>query len=131
MSKALHISVLVAAGPHHPAAAQALHYCEALLAGKHIIKQVFFHQDGVLLGLAQTHTAPQATTVAQQWQTFVANHDIHAVLCSASAVRRGVFNEHSAQQYNVGASTIAPHFQHGGLGEWAEAIRHSHKIISF
>jgi len=101
------------------------------MATGNTIHQVFFYQDGVLLGLAKTHTAPQKHTLAKEWQAFVAEHCIRALLCSASAVRRGVFNEHTAQQYSAGAITIAPHFQHGGLGEWAEAIRHSDKVISF
>ncbi|HLR17849.1 MAG TPA: sulfurtransferase complex subunit TusD [Alcanivoracaceae bacterium] len=128
----MRVSVLVAVGPHHPAAAAALKYCQALLNTKHTLNCVFFYQDGVLLGNAQTYFGPnEQQPVAQAWQDFVAAQDINAVLCTASAVRRGIFDAQSAEQYNRNAITIANHFQLGGLGEWAEAIRQSERAISF
>lgn len=131
MTKAKSICVLVAVGPHHPAAAAALAYCQALVRTHNTLTSVFFYQDGVLLGHANTQFGPNAYSLAQAWQTFIARYQINATLCTASAVRRGIFDQHSAQQYNIGATTMAPHFKPGGLGEWAEAIRHSERAISF
>lgn len=124
------ISVLVTAGPNSPAAVSALHYCQALVAQGHKPHLVFFYQEGVRLTQANLHFGPGEPSLARDWQAFIQQQGISAVVCTASAVRRGVYDEQAAKQYQQDA-TLAPAFSLGGLGTWAEAIRQSHKVISF
>lgn len=125
----MRISVLLAAGPNHPAAAAALRHCQALIK-KGATLSVFFYQDGVLLSQRHLHSAPSETSVALAWQTFIQQQQINAIACTASAVRRGIFDSTAAAQYQQ-PETIASDITLGGLGEWAQLIQHSHKVISF
>lgn len=124
------ISVLVTAGPNSPAAVSALQYCRALVATGHKPHLLFFYQDGVLLAQSNLHFGPGEVSLAKEWQQFVQQEGIDAAACTASAVRRGVYDEQTATQYHQ-SITLAPPFYLAGLGTWAEAIRQSHKVISF
>ncbi|SRR5690625_3470322 len=126
----MQVSVLVTAGLNSPAAVSALLYCRALVNQSVPLHQVFFYQDGVQLALANRHSGPGEVAIASEWQAWVQAHGVSAMVCTASAVRRGVFDDTAAQQYH-GKVTLAQGFTLAGLGAWAEALKHSHKVISF
>jgi len=124
------VSVLVTAGPDSPAAMSALNYCQALVNIGHQPHLIFFYQNGVLLTQQNLHFGPSEKSLALEWQGFVKQENINAVVCTASAVRRGVYDQQAAAQYQQ-VATLAPSFALAGLGTWAEAVRESHKVISF
>ena len=126
----MQVSVLVSAGPNSPAAVSALQYCQALVSINHKPHIVFFYQDGVLLAQNHLHLGPGEFSLAEAWQQFLEQEGITAVARTASAVRRGVYDEQAAAQYQQ-HPTLARPFTLAGLGTWAEAVRESHKVISF
>lgn len=124
------VSILITAGPESPAAVSALRYCRALVAEGQKPHLIFFYQSGVLLAQNNHCHGHGEYSVTQDWQQFIQNNTISAAVCTASAIRRGVFDAHTADQYQQ-SITLAEPFQLAGLGTWAEAVRQSHKIISF
>lgn len=124
------VSILITAGPESPAAVSALRYCRALVAESLKPHLIFLYQNGVLLAQNNNCHGPGEYSLAHDWQQFVQNEAIPIAVCTASAIRRGVFDAHTAEQYQQ-SITLADSFELAGLGTWAEAIRQSHKIISF
>lgn len=124
------VSLLITAGPESPAAVSALRYCRALVTEGQKPHLIFFYQSGVLLAQSNNFHGAGEYSLAHDWQQFIQTETIPAAVCTASAIRRGVFDAHTAKQYQQ-SITLAESFKLAGLGTWAEAIRQSHKIISF
>jgi tRNA 2-thiouridine synthesizing protein D len=106
-------SLLVCAAPEHPAARTALLTARAVLARHHTLKRLFFFRDGVLNARADA-------LLYQQWRQLISEHGIDAVLCVSAAAMRGM-----AADIEVLPWTIS------GLGQWADALQGSDRVISF
>ncbi|MCC1498014.1 DsrE/DsrF/TusD sulfur relay family protein [Alcanivorax sp. 1008] len=109
----MHYSLLICAAPEHPAAQSALLTARAILAAGHSLKRLFFFRDGVLLALP-------SCVLHEAWQSLISTHNIDAVLCVSAAQQRGL----------TGGDTLQP-WQISGLGQWAEALRDSDRVLSF
>jgi len=106
-------SLLVCAAPEHPAAHTALLTARAVLARHHTLKRLFFFRDGVL----NAHTT---APLYQQWRQRISEHGIDAVLGVSAAQARGI-----AADSDVVPWTIS------GLGQWADALHSSDRVLSF
>lgn len=109
----MHYSLLICAAPEHPAAQSALLTARAILAAGHSLKRLFFFRDGVLV-------AEPSSPLHNDWRQLLSDHDIDAVLCVSAAQQRGL----------GGDDAVSP-WQISGLGQWAEALRDSDRVLSF
>lgn len=107
-------SLLVSAGPEERAGLTALHTAEALLRRGHDIHRVFFYRNGVHLASRSLTDSDSATG----WQRLILDRDLPATVCVGAASRRGTADP-------------AEGFTLGGLGDWAEALAGSEKVLSF
>lgn len=126
------ISVMVTGSPASQQPAQsALSFCEAALAGGHTIYRVFFYEDAVQIGSALTVTPQDERNLNAAWSQFVSQHQLDAVICVASALKRGVLNAGEAARYQKPSANLAEGFDISGLGQWVDACLNSDRVVSF
>ena len=109
----------------------ALNFAKAVLARGHEIIRVFFYQDGVHTASSLITPAQDESNLSQEWQTFVTENNLDAVVCIAAALRRGVINETEASRYNLPADNLAENYELSGLGQLLDASREADRLITF
>lgn len=124
--------LLVCEGPYtHQAADTALLFARAVMEKGHVLKQVFFYHDGVYLasGLA----APEQTErrISADWSEFARASSVELVVCSNAALKRGIVDKKMAVQAGVEQHNLAPAFTMAGLGQFAEVVAQSDRLVRF
>ena len=125
-------SIVILGAPYTGEAAEtAYRFAQAVLEKNHEIYRLFFYHEGVhnassLLTLPQDEVQP-----AQRWQELIDQYQLDAVVCIASALRRGVLNETEAKRFSKPASNLMPDFAISGLGELIDAALQSDRLITF
>ena len=108
---------------------QAMSYIRQVAASREI-QRVFFYQDAVLAGLMHQTPVQGQPSIAEQWRTLAQEFNFPLQLCIANALRRGVFNQEEAKRYGASAN-LTDGFQLCGLGEMADAVANSDRIVQF
>ncbi|WP_286238578.1 sulfurtransferase complex subunit TusD [Neptuniibacter halophilus] len=125
-------SLIVQSSPcSQQAASTALRYARALLSEGHELFRVFFYADGTLIANSQIAPPQDETHLPAEWQTLAKEHKLDLVVCIAAAVKRGVLSDQEAQRYEKPAGNLAPRFELSGLGQLAEAIALSDRVVTF
>lgn len=123
--------VIQASAQQSEIALTSLQFAQALVRNQHQLYRVFFYGDGVLLA-DQCAVFPQdEPDVHSAWRSFIAAHNIDAVVCIAAGLRRGVINSGESARYQKNAVTLAPDYELSGLGQLIDAAVHSDKLITF
>lgn len=123
--------LLISSPPQSPATRRALRFAEALLESGHSLERVFFYQDGVQIASKLLVYPQDEINIAQQWQAFIQQQQLDAVVCIAAALRRGLVDETEAQRYQLDASNLASGYVLSGLGQLHEAIQQAERVIHF
>jgi len=113
------------------AAVSALHFCRAALDGGHEVRRLFFYQDGVHNASSLIVPPQDELHIPRAWQELVQAHGIDAVVCVASALKRGILDAGEAQRYGKAAANLLPGFTIGGLGLLVEATLDSDRVLNF
>lgn len=125
-------ALAVYSAPHaSQSAASALRFARALLAQGHQLHRVFFYCDGVHNGSALAAPPQDETDLVSEWQTLQRQHSLDLVICIAAAQRRGILNEGEAQRLEKPAANLAEGFELAGLGQLADAVANSDRLITF
>jgi tRNA 2-thiouridine synthesizing protein D len=126
------ISVMVTGSPvSQQSARTALLFCEAAVEAGHQLYRIFFYEDGVHTGSSLTITPQDESSINADWSAFVQKHQLDAVICVASALRRGILNDSEAARYEKNTSNLAAGFEISGLGQWVDACLNSDRVVSF
>ena len=67
----------------------------------------------------------------KEWQQFIKDHELDAVVCIASAIKRGILNESESQRYEKLGSNLSDSMDLSGLGQWIEAVNNADQQIVF
>lgn len=129
-------SLLIYSDNSDNGAATALSLAQAIVASQHTLYRLFFYREGVMLAQknsAVSLTQQSARSLSQQgaWQQFVHDNDLDAIVCVSAAVRRGLVSEKESQSTTLAYEHIASGFQVSGLGQLADALANSDRIVSF
>jgi len=124
-------AIALFAAPHTPAARRALRFAEAVVESGHKIVRLFLYQDGVQTASSNIVMAQDETDIARQWQQFIGQQQLDAVVCIASALRRGLLDEGEAKRYGKAAVNLNEPWQLSGLGQLHEAIQQSDRLVCF
>ena len=116
---------------HAPSSRRALRFAEAALAGGHEIVRLFFYQDGVHIASSNIVTPQDEQDLAQQWATFVSQHQLDGVVCIDAALRRGVLNEDESARYQRPGVNVHAPWELSGLGQLHDAIQSADRLICF
>jgi tRNA 2-thiouridine synthesizing protein D len=124
-------TLLVTAAPHQENAWQALRFCAAALQRGHAVQRIFFYGDGVAHGNALLTPPQDEANVAAGWQALAAAHGIELIVCIAAALKRGVMDVDTARREEKTSANLATGFTISGLGQLADAIGESDRLVSF
>ena len=130
-NKPLRYTILVKSSPFGDETNEtAAAFVAAVLGSGHEIDRVFFYQDAVFTG-SNTLTPPQGQTPHHKhWLELKKQHSIPLQICIANALRRGILDADEARRYDQ-HQTLHESFELCGLGEMAEAMRNSDRLITF
>ena len=109
----------------------ALHFARAVIARGHEIQRIFLYQDGVHIASSLTNPPQDESNLSQQWQQFIKEHNLDAVVCIAAALRRGIINDTEASRYNLPSDNLAEGYELSGLGQLLDATLESDRIVTF
>ncbi|HHJ40524.1 MAG: sulfurtransferase [Methylothermaceae bacteria B42] len=116
--------IQINSSPYHSEAADtAYFFVTAVLAKGHQILRVFFYQDGVYHALNQAAPPGDEPNKIERWSELAVKHGIDLVICSAAALRRGVWKNSESQ--------LAPGFRVAGLALSAEAMIEADRVMVF
>lgn len=124
-------SLCIKSASHSTGALHGLEFARACIRQGHSIVRVFFYGEAVYLGL-KTQVMPQGELcLGEQWQQFLMEHQIDAVVCIAAAVRRGVLDATEAARLGFSASLLRQGFSLSGLGQWMVANSEADHAVTF
>lgn len=126
------ISLVIHGAPGSSQGAQsALTFCRAALAAGHQVYRVFFYEDGVHNANALPVWPQDEHDLNAAWATMIREQKLDAVVCVASALKRGVLNAEEASRYEKTAASVDSAFDISGLGQWVDACLNSDRVVSF
>lgn len=125
-------SLAIYGAPHAAqSAATALRFARALLDQGHELYRVFFYCDGVHNGSALSAPPQDEADTVAGWQTLQREHDLDLVVCIAAAQRRGILSASEAARQEKPAANLADGFELVGLGQLADAVAASDRLVTF
>ena len=124
------ISVVIQGSPQSQSCATAYEYTKAIIESENEVYRIFFHQDVVLAGNSLNGAPGDEPRIGELWSGLAAKHGLDMVLCSPSALRRGILDKTEARHRDTN-SNLLPNFVLGGLGLLMDAIFESDKTITF
>lgn len=132
MAAQLKYSLLIYSDGADKGASSALALAKAIVHSEHTLYRLFFYRSGVMLA-KKTSSASRAPdlSIASSWQHFVSEHNVDAVVCVSAAVRRALVSEEESHSTTLEFANIASSFQVSGLGQLADALANSDRVVSF
>ncbi len=127
----MQFTLILSSSPQDPATRRALYFAKALLASGHQIQRVFFYQDAVHIASRLLVVPQDEQHLAQQWQEFVLEQELDAVVCIAAGLRRGILDQAEAKRYHKDADNLAAGFFLSGLGQLHEALQDTERMVHF
>lgn len=128
----MNFSILIYASPHNSLALQtAYRFTRAALTQGHQVERVFFYGESVQLASLLTVTARDEIDIRQQWIALAEHYNLDLVVCIAAAVRRGILDAGEAKRHDKPAANLAAPFVLSGLGQLADAMLSTDRLITF
>lgn len=125
-------TLVITGAPYASQAPQtALAFAQAAVDLGQNIDRVFLYGDGVHLASALAAPPSDEENLPKAWSEFLAAHQIPAVACIASALRRGLVDDRERQRYELGAANLRSPFDIAGLGEWVESQASESRVLYF
>ncbi|WP_077174967.1 sulfurtransferase complex subunit TusD [Yersinia proxima] len=112
-------------------ASSAYQFALALISSGHKLDSVFFYREGILNANQLTAPASDEFDLVRAWQQLSNEHAVILNVCVAAALRRGVTDQHEAEQLNLAAANLQPGFTLSGLGALAEAALTCDRMVQF
>lgn len=124
--------LLVGASPYtHQSADTALQFAKSLVKKGHKLEQVFFYYDGVYVASGLASPEQSERKITQAWSEFALAKKVSLVVCSNSAMKRGMLDQHHAAKLDKGTDNIDKAFTLAGLGQFVEASINADRVITF
>lgn len=118
--------ILVTSAPTSIYAWHALGLAQAL-QHKQEAFHIFFYQDGVSVANALQWVPDDQRHLTRSWQDL----NIRLPVCVSAALARGITDQENAQRHNIQQHNLADGFELVGLGELADAVQSSQRLIQF
>jgi|SRR5210317_1663407 len=111
--------------------ATALRFARALLAKGHEIERIFFYRSGVQSANRLALAPQDETNLPLEWQSFISENQLDAVVCIAAAIRRGIVNAAETARYGVEGDNLIEAAELSGLGQLVAACAASDRVVTF
>jgi len=126
------LTVLVHSAPYSSQAAYtAYRFSVSALEAGHEIYRLFFYYDGVHNSNALSTPAQDEFDLVSAWSTLIEQHQLDAISCVSSALKRGILDVQEAERYEKSAANLAAPFTLSGLGQLVDASIMSDRVVSF
>ncbi|MGA8882630.1 MAG: sulfurtransferase complex subunit TusD [Acinetobacter sp.] len=89
--------------------------------------RVFFYQDAVAVANALQWVPDDQRKLTAEWQKLA----LRLPVCVSAALARGITDEENALRHNIQQHNLAAGFELVGLGELADAVQSSQRLIQF
>ncbi|MBL8322549.1 MAG: sulfurtransferase complex subunit TusD [Acinetobacter sp.] len=89
--------------------------------------RVFFYQDAVAVANALQWVPDDQRKLTAEWQKLA----LRLPVCVSAALARGITDEENAQRHQLKQHNLAAGFELAGLGELADAVQSSQRLIQF
>ncbi|MCE0493479.1 sulfurtransferase complex subunit TusD [Vibrio salinus] len=109
----------------------ALNFAKALIEEGHILKKVFFYQDGVLNGNRLVVPANDELNLSLAWQVLAKENNVTLETCIAASLRRGVVSETEAELHGIDSDNLAAGYEQSGLGSFGSALIEEDRVVQF
>ena len=109
----------------------AYQFVQSALSQGHKVLRVFFYYDGALNGSCALVGPQDDDALPDSWQKLKRDHGIELTTCIGASIKRGVINAKESKRYNKSHDTLNPEFELGGLGQLAEAMVKSDRVVTF
>lgn len=118
--------LLITSAPSSIHAWHALGLAQALKAKNEDVR-IFFYQDGVQVANALQWFPDDQRNLTLEWQKL----QIRLPVCVSAALARGITDAENAQRHNLNAHNLAQGFELVGLGELADAVQSTERLLQF
>jgi len=118
--------ILITSSPTSVHAWHALGLAQALQL-KNESFRVFFYQDGVTVANALQWVPDDQRNISAEWQKL----SIRLPVCVSAALARGITDLENAKRHGLQHHNLAQGFELVGLGELADAVQASERLIQF
>ncbi len=118
--------LLITSAPSSIHAWHALGLAQSLIAKKEEVR-LFFYQDGVQIANAFQWVPDDQRNLTLEWQKL----QIRLPVCVSAALARGITDAENAQRHQIQAHNLASGFELVGLGELADAVQSTERLIQF
>lgn len=124
-------TLVIYGSPESQSSSTALNFAQAVLKNGHTLYRLFFYQDGVLNACSFNTPSQDEENLPASWQNLIQEHNVDAVVCVASALKRGIVNESEADRYELPACNLREGFEISGLGQLVDGLINSDRLINF
>ncbi len=118
--------LLITAAPSSIHAWHAFELAQALLQKKQEVR-VFFYQDGVTVANALQWVPDDQRNLCQEWPKLA----IRLPVCVSAALARGISDHENSVRHHIQLDNLAPGFELVGLGELADAVQSTDRLVRF
>ncbi len=118
--------LLITAAPTSIQAWHAFGLAQALKAKEQSFR-VFFYQDGVQVANSLQWFPDDQRNLTKEWQKLA----IRLPVCVSAALARGITDQENAKRHQIQSHNLADGFELVGLGELADAVQSTERLIQF
>ncbi len=118
--------ILITSAPTSIHAWHALGLAQALQRKQEDFR-VFFYQDGVTVANALQWMPDDQRQLMKEWQKL----SIRLPVCVSAALARGISDAENAKRHHIQEHNLAQGFELVGLGELADAVQSTQRLIQF
>ncbi len=109
----------------------AYRFAKSLLEQGHELYRVFFYSEATLVSNSLISPPQDEANLSEQWKSLAEEYQLDLVVCIAAAVKRGVIDQNEAKRYEKESANLSNGFELSGLGQLAEAIAISDRVVTF
>lgn len=125
-------SIVVHSAPYTSEGAHtAFRFCQAVLGEGHEIYRLFFFRDGVHNLTRLAVVGQEETNLQTAWENLINEHNLDAVACVTSALKRGIIDQQEAERYEKSAHSLYEAASIAGLGQLVDAVSNSDRVLNF
>lgn len=124
-------SICVKGHPDSPAIGHSLEFSKSTIAAGHQLTGIFFYGDAVSLCLKTRIPSQGTLCLGAEWESFLLDNQLEAIVCIAAALRRGVLDRTEAKRNNFDFNLLRGGFVISGLGQLIAANAEADHVLSF
>lgn len=124
-------TLVIYAAPGTQSSSTALNFARAVLDSGNSIYRLFFFQDGVFNACSFNIPPQDEENLPAAWQQLIQENKLDAVVCVASALKRGIVNADEADRYELPAGNLRQGFEISGLGQLIDGAINADRLINF